>query len=95
MRYPAYNSGKATKMNRKSKADTVRVMGLKWIWNYTDRRWVADSTIGKWSLWYDGTRWKLESPNGAIYTFLRQHRYEAMVQAGYTIANVKRYMAGR
>jgi hypothetical protein len=82
-------------MNRKGKAETVRVMGIKWVWNYTARKWVGKSAVGEWSLWYDGTRWQLTSPNGAIYTFLRQHRYDAMVQAGYTIASVERYMAGR
>jgi len=95
LRYQAYNSGRKTKMNRKGKAETVRVMGIKWVWNYTARKWVGKSAVGEWSLRYDGTRWNLTSPNGAIYTFLRQHRYEAMVQAGYTIAGVERYLAGR
>jgi len=82
-------------MNRKGKAGVERVMGIKWVWDYTARQWKGKSTVGMWSLWYDGTRWNLASPNGAIYTFLRQHRYEAMVQAGYTIASVERYTAGR
>jgi hypothetical protein len=82
-------------MNRKGKAETVRVMGIKWIWNYTARKWIGGSTVGEWLLWYDGKRWQLQSPKGTIYTFLKQHRYEAMVQAGYTIASVERYLAGR
>jgi len=82
-------------MRRNSKAETVRVMGIRWAWDYQARKWVGGSTVGVWSLWYDGTRWQLQSPNGTIYTFLKQHRYEAMVQAGYTIASVERYLAGR
>jgi hypothetical protein len=82
-------------MKRKGRADVARVFGIKWIWNYQARKWIGDSEVGKWSLWYDGSEWKLESPGGTIHTFLRQNRYEAMVQAGYIIASVERCRAGR
>jgi len=82
-------------MKGKAKAETVRVMGIRWIWNYAARKWIGSTSVGDWSLWYDGKRWSLESPGGAIYTLLKQHRYDAMVQAGYKIAEIERWLQAR
>ena len=79
-------------MNGKYKAETVRVMGIKWIWNYTDRKWTSQTAAGKWSLWWNGRAWLLESPRNAIYTLVKQHRYNAMVTAGYKIAEIERWL---
>jgi hypothetical protein len=80
-------------MNGARKAETVRVMGIKWVWNYADRRWTSETTVGKWSLWWNGRAWLLESPGGATYTMVKQHRYHAMVNAGYKIAEIERWLA--
>jgi hypothetical protein len=79
-------------MSGSGKAEMVRVMGIKWIWNYKRRRWVGKSAAGEWSLWYDGARWSLESPSGAIYALSKQHKYSAMVQSGYKIAEIERWL---
>ena len=79
-------------MKRSGKAEVVRVMGIRWVWDYASRRWRWDSRLGQWQLWYDGKQWCLQSPQGAIYTLLRQHRDEAMVQAGYKIAEIERWI---
>jgi hypothetical protein len=82
-------------MKRKLRAEVARAMGLKWEWDYKARRWKCNSTVGVWELWYQDTHWVLVSPGGAIYTLEKQHRYDAMVQAGRKIAEVERYLAGR
>jgi hypothetical protein len=79
-------------MKRQCKAETVRVMGVRWVWDYTARRWQWNSHMGQWQLWYDGKQWCLKSPRDAIYTIPKQHRYEAMVTAGYKIAEIERWL---
>jgi hypothetical protein len=82
-------------MKRKGKAETVRVMGFKWQWDYAARQWKCSGNTGEWQLWYHETQWLLMSPGGVIYTLLRQHRYDAMVTAGFKIVEIERWLAGR
>jgi len=82
-------------MNRNSRGDRARVMGIRWIWDYRARKWSGNSLIGVWHLWQHDGKWLLASPEGAIYTVDKRDRLAAMVQAGFKIAEVERYIAGR
>jgi hypothetical protein len=82
-------------MNRKGKADTARVMGIRWVWDYQARKWVGNSLIGAWHLWQQDQKWLLVSPTGTIYTLDKRDRYAAMVQAGFKIAEIEADVAGR
>jgi hypothetical protein len=82
-------------MKRNGKADRARVMGIRWIWDYRARKWVGGSLIGAWHLWQHDGKWLLASPEGTIYTLDKRDRLAAMVQAGFRIAEVEAYLAGR
>jgi hypothetical protein len=70
-------------------------MGIRWVWDYQARKWVGNSLIGVWHLWQHDGKWLLASPEGAIYTLDKRDRLSAMAQAGFKIAEVERYLAGR
>jgi len=82
-------------MRCKGRADRTRVMGIRWIWDYRARKWIGDSLVGKWYLWYHDKKFLLTSPSGAVYTLDKQNREAAMTQAGFKIAEVEAYLAGR
>jgi len=78
-------------MKRQAKADVARVMGIRWIWNYTARCWIWEGPAGNWQLCVGKREWLLRSPQGVTYTLPAQRRYEAMVMAGYKIAEIERW----
>jgi hypothetical protein len=82
-------------MKRNSSADRVWVMGIQWKWDYKARKWAGDSLVGVWRLWRADRNWMLASPTGAMYTLDKKDRNAAMVQAGFKIAEVEAYLAGR
>jgi len=82
-------------MKRNGRADRAWVMGIRWIWDYRARKWVGNSLVGSWYLWQHDGKWVLASPDGTIYTLDKRDKQAAMVQAGFKIAEVEAYLAGR